>query len=221
MKLLVADDHTLFRDALVQYIKREFDDCEITVTKDFDDAYEEIIQDQSFALVILDYRMPGMNGLRGFEKIRQEFPDIKVALMSGVAEPDDVSAVMGLGACAYFPKTLSGQKLVEAIEDVVNGDKFIPTQELSDNVVPSYYADTNWKNNERRHRNNGNIPLTPREKEVLSHLAQGQTNKEIANALALQVVTVKLHIRGICRKLNANNRTQAALKATELGLVSV
>ena len=98
MKLLIADDHTLFRDALVQYLKRANENCDVTVTKDFHEAYEEARKNQDYDLVILDLRMPGMNGMGGFEKMREEFPSVKVALMSGVAEPSDVNAAMDLGA---------------------------------------------------------------------------------------------------------------------------
>lgn len=228
MKLLIADDHTLFRDALVQYIKRADETYDVKVTKDFHEAYEEIQKDQSYDLVILDLRMPGMNGMGGFEKMREEFPDVKVSLMSGVAEPIDVNAAMDLGACAYFPKTLSGKSLVQAIQKVLGGELYMPIDKNSGKLMPSYYADDKRANfsygglseDQQKLESDDDFQLTPREKEVLSYLAKGESNKEIANALGLQVVTVKLHVRGICRKLNANNRTQAALKATQMGLVA-
>lgn len=229
MKLLIADDHTLFRDALVQYIKRANPECEIAVSKDFHDAYEYLQKDSAYDLVILDLRMPGMNGMGGFKKLHDEFSNLKVALMSGVAENEDVKAAMDLGACAYFPKTLSGKALVQAIQSVLDGEQYIPIQKGTGKVMPSYYADEKRANfnygglsetQEGIKQEDNNFKLTPREKEVLVYLAKGDSNKEIANALGLQVVTVKLHVRGICRKLDANNRTQAALKATKLGLVA-
>lgn len=228
MKLLIADDHTLFRDALVQYIKRAIEDCDLTVTKDFHEAYEELQKDQNYDLVILDLRMPGMDGMGGFEKMRKEFPNVKVSLMSGVAEQKDVNQAMDLGACAYFPKTLSGKALVQAIQKVLEGEVFIPIDKSNGKIMPAYFADDKRANfsyggmSEAQEKldTDENFNLTPREKEVLSYLAKGDSNKEIANSLGLQVVTVKLHVRGICRKLDANNRTQAALKATQLGLVA-
>lgn len=228
MKLLIADDHTLFRDALVQYIQRAEPDSEIKVTKDFNEALEVLKEGEVFDLIILDLRMPGMNGMQGFQIIRDDFSDIKVALMSGVAEPDDVRAAMDLGASGYFPKTLSGKALIQAIQFVLSGEKFVPMDDSSTEVMPSYYSDVKRTNfnyrgaseEQSEFRSEISFNLTPREKEVLSHLARGESNKEIANALGLQVVTVKLHVRGVCRKLDANNRTQAALKATQLGLVA-
>ncbi len=228
MKLLIADDHTLFRDALVQYIKRANSAFEVTVTKDFHEAYEEMQKDNTYDLVMLDLRMPGMDGMNGFEKMRHEFPDTKVSLMSGVAEPEDVDAAVKLGACAYFPKTMSGKTLVQAIQRVLCGEVYLPMDKNSGKSMPSYYADnrrTNFSygglsNTQNSAQNADGFQLTPREKDVLLYLAQGSSNKEIADALGLQVVTVKLHVRGICRKLDANNRTQAALKATQMGLVA-
>jgi len=215
MKLLIADDHTLFRDVLVQYLQNANYLCEIIVAKDFDEAYLTLQRDQNYDLVILDLRMPGMNGMGGFEKLRKEFPNLKAALMSGTAESADVKAATNMGACAYFPKTLSAKELVQAIHDVLGGDRYIPTLNGSEKLMPAYYAD----DVQGALSQNKKFPFTPREKEVLSFLAMGVSNKEIANALGLQVVTIKLHVRGICRKLETSNRTQAALKATQLGLV--
>jgi len=172
--------------------------------------------------------MPGMNGLGGFDKMREHFPDKKVALMSGIAEPEDVQAAIEKGACAYLPKTLSGKALVKAIQQVLSGESYIPLDTNSTKIMPSYYADEKRANfsyggmsETSSEESLENLKLTPRETEVLSYLARGDSNKQIANALGLQIVTVKLHVRGICRKLDANNRTQAALAATKLGIVAV
>ncbi len=231
MKLLIADDHTLFRDALVQYIERAEPDAEVTVTKDFDEAYNCITKDQGFDLVLLDLRMPGMNGMGGFEKMREGFPDVKVALMSGVAEEKDVNAAVDLGARGYFPKTMSGKSLIQAIQKVLAGEVFVPIDDTTKRIMPSYHGENRRANFsyggvgeqqaafEGVSENLADYNLTPREKEVLTYLAKGASNKEIAMDLDLQVVTVKLHVRGICRKLNANNRTQAALKAAQMGIV--
>lgn len=218
MKLLIADDHTLFRDALVQYIERSDPTSKVVLAKDFYEALGIIKQDSNQDLVILDLRMPGMDGLEGFKTLNEQFPDLRVALMSGVAEDADVQKAIDAGAVGYFPKTMSGRALLTAIEQVVSGEKFIPKgKNLT--YMPSYYSDF-----PPAHRENGGASgevkpeLTPRESEVLSHLLNGASNKEIARSLDLQVVTVKLHVRGVCRKLGAKNRTQAALMAREIGI---
>lgn len=232
MKLLLADDHTLFRDALVQYIVRSDIDANISVAKDLPDAMQIIEEAPDQDLVILDLRMPGMHGMIGFEEMRQKHPGIPVALMSGVAEPEDVRAAIDLGAVGYFPKTLSGKALLQAIKLVLSGERFVPIDHNANKIMPSYYDDSDGKEKEGAQipytgmqETQDKFPvandfkLTPRECDVLSYLAQGVPNKEIAQALGLQVVTVKLHVRGVCRKLDVKNRTQAALKAQEYGLV--
>lgn len=223
MKLLLADDHTLFRDALVQYIERAEPLAKVTLARDFPEVLQamEITPEQD--LILLDLRMPGMNGMEGFKAIRDKYPDIPVALMSGVAESEDVRAAIDLGAVGYFPKTLSGKALIKAIQLVLTGQKFIPYDHSSGGIMPSYYDGGQRSDAVEKviaPRNVAEINLTPREKDVLSYLAKGASNKEIATALGLQVVTVKLHVRGVCRKLDAKNRTQAALRARELGLIS-
>ena len=222
MKLLLADDHTLFRDALVQYITRANADAIVTLAKDFHEAYAilKIAPDQD--LVLLDLRMPGMNGMDGFEKIRTDFPDTPVALMSGVAESKDVSRAIELGAAGYFPKTLSGKGLLQGIERVLQGEVYVPSEKVN-KIMPSYYADTpkSAQISEVRPSNNDDTQerLTPRELDVLEYLVTGAANKDIADALGLQVVTIKLHVRGICRKLGAKNRTQAAMIAQESNIL--
>lgn len=228
MKLLIADDHTLFREALVQYIERANPTSSVTLCEDLYGALDCLKKDGNFDLVVLDLRMPGMDGMAGFKTIKDQFPSVKVALMSGVAEEADVRQALNLGAVGYFPKTMSGRALLSAIQSVVDGEVFVPDGEGSE-FMPSYYGDMVRSSEEGRGINAQAIPdgesiedlnLTPREAEVLTYLADGASNKEIANALDLQIVTVKLHVRGVCRKLDANNRTQAALKARDLGVIS-
>ena len=228
MKLLLADDHTLFRDALVQYIERSNPDASVTVAKDFHEAFDIMKEDKDQDLILLDLRMPGMNGMDGFKKMRETFPQVPAALMSGVAEKEDVEEALKLGASGYFPKTLSGKALLKAIERVAAGEKFIPMDEDKKHPMPAYYDDgaessqqsyVGMKETQTTLTPANDYNLTPRENDVLEFLVTGASNKEIANALGLQVVTVKLHVRGICRKLDAKNRTQAALIAREQKLV--
>ncbi len=225
MKLLLADDHTLFRDALVLYIERADPSSNVTLAKDLPEALSKLHENDDHDLVLLDLRMPGMDGLEGMRQVIDQYPGKPVALMSGVAEKEDVDAAMAMGAVGYFPKTLSGKALLKGIQQVLTGESFVPTDNNTHNIMPSYYADQEEKQTPDRFTPAPNkviseeaAILTPREREVLLFLSEGASNKEIAQYLDLQVVTVKLHVRGVCRKLNAKNRTQAALKARELGL---
>ncbi|HNQ91946.1 MAG TPA: response regulator transcription factor [Alphaproteobacteria bacterium] len=228
MHLLIADDHTLFRDAMSQYLTRSNPDANITTVKNLDEALSYMGNGNGTPdLVLLDLNMPGMNGLEGFERFRKTHPDTSVALLSGVAEVSDVQQAMDMGAVGYFPKTLSGRAMLKAIELVLSGEKFIPVDHATNGLMPSYFSDNN-KNSptaplpihtKSPKKDQSGVGLTPRESEVLERLGHGLSNKDIARELDLQEVTIKLHVRGVCRKLNVSNRTQAALKAYELGLI--
>lgn len=230
MRLLLADDHGLFRDALVNYIERETPDTVVMLARDVHEVMEIMEGDPALDLILMDLRMPGMNGLQGLQKLREIYPDIKVALLSGLAEAEDVERALAMGACGYFPKTLSGKAMVKGIQQILEGDVYVARNHNTNEFLPSYYGDDlSWISGRQEpsgmgegmqeaiEGGAGSLRLTPRETEVLSHLTQGKTNKDIARALDLQVVTVKLHIRGICRKLGASNRTQAALLAKKKG----
>lgn len=235
VKILLADDHALFRDVLVQYLERAYENVRVIVAADFMQAIKILEKDRDFKLILLDYRMPGMGGLEGLHILRRDYAEIPVALMSGVAQPETVSGAIAAGAAGYFPKTLSGKDLLYAVKMVLAGERYIPVDH-NQRIMPSYYTDNNIGDNiddntglkaienEAVSQFNQSVEiadtlkLTPRERQVLQYLMRGQPNKEIANDLGLQLVTVKLHVRGICRKLNVANRTQAAIRARELGL---
>lgn len=229
MRLLIADDHSLFREAMALYVERTSPEAEVILAKDLGEAIECVERGSKAPdLVLLDLNMPGMNGLKGFAEFRKKFPDLPAALLSGVAEPEDVQEAMDLGAVGFFPKTLSGRALLKAIELVMLGEKYIPVDTVTGGLMPSYYS---WNNSSQPVKKlpirtagaatpppTSGFSLTPREQEILSELCLGKTNKDIARDLDLQPVTVKLHVRGVCKKLGVTNRTQAVIKAFELGV---
>jgi len=233
MRLLIADDHALFRDAMSQYVERSHPGSFVIAVSNLNEAFHYIDAKNDLPdLVLLDLNMPGMNGLNGFAKFRELYPEIPVALLSGVAEPDDIQQAMDLGAIGFFPKTLSGRALLKAIELVLMGEKFIPVDSKTNGLMPSYYNDgtplktktglplrTSSPNNPYQTIGAGKLRLTPREHDVLVCLCRGESNKDIGRNLGLQDVTIKLHVRSICRKLEVTNRTQAVLKSFELGLI--
>ena len=146
MKLLLADDHTLFRDALVQYIMRAEPDAQISLAKDIYEAEELMKENPQRDLVLLDLYMPGMSGMKGFRNMRETYPDVPLALMSGMAEEEHVKAAMDMGAAGYFPKTLSGKALLNAIQLVLTGERFVPLDRNSSNILPSYRNDKKREN---------------------------------------------------------------------------
>jgi DNA-binding NarL/FixJ family response regulator len=219
MKLLLADDHSLFRDALAQYIKTSEPNTEILIAKNVNETLDLIENSPDLDLIVVDYKMPGMGGVTGIEKIVGCAKNIPVALLSGIANPIDVERAFEKGIIGYFPKTLSGKDVLYAIHQVLSGKKYIPKDSSNENIMPSHYSDGADSSSSEIIKSAAKAQkLTPRETEVLSYLLKGASNKEIANSLDVELVTVKLHVRGICKKLNAKNRTQAALIAKELGL---
>ncbi|EWY39831.1 chemotaxis protein CheY [Skermanella stibiiresistens SB22] len=202
MRILLADDHNMVRDALKSYIERLEPSAEIVSADSFTTAFHAVEEGGVLALVILDLKMPGMDGLDGLRRMRERVPDVPVVIMSGGASHEDVRTAIDLGAQGFLPKTLTGPAMVSAIRLILAGEKFVPFGAVDAPAVEPNAMD-------------GHAPLTQREREVLQYLEKGWSNKEIARALELQEVTIKLHIRGICRKLGAKNRTQAALRAQE------
>ena len=222
MKILLADDHTLFRDALVEYMRRADENNEVLVAEDYPDAKKILNNNSDVDLTLLDYKMPGMNGLAGLKDLHESFPDMPIALLSGVAEERHVKQAMEYGAKGFFPKTLSGKAMMKAIDLILMGEKFLPIDSKSNKLQPSYYNGEGEHDfhefNQSSYESVEDPGLTKREKEVLDYLVKGASNKDIARALGLQIVTIKLHVRGICKKLDAKNRTQAALRAQKMGI---
>ncbi len=212
MNILIADDHALFRDTLSHYIHSAQPSCVIRLASSLTEA-AAILKTGDFRpdLCILDFRMPGMNGFEGIRDIVAAYPHFSFAVMSGMAEPHEIERIISFGVAGFLPKTLAGRILLQAIGVMAKGGRYIPYEEDRKDVLPSFWADRPSGREEK------NL-LTARERQVLSCLCQGQSNREIADFFNLKTVTIKLHVRSIIRKLGCSNRTQAALKARERGL---
>lgn len=210
MRILLADDHDLVRDALKSYLEREDDSVEVVTASSVPGVLDVLASaTDPFDIVILDFRMPGMNGFEGLGRVKEASDDAPIAIMSGSASRDDIQGAMSRGAAGFLPKTLSGRSLLGAIRLIMTGERFFPASTFTGTDVPGVDGGET-----------SSVPInfTRRERDVLGYLFKGQSNKEIARALDLQEVTVKLHVRGLCRKLNAKNRTQAVLNARDLGI---
>lgn len=201
MHILLADDHDLVRDAIGSLLKSSDDDIEMTVARDLPEALS-CARATRFDVIILDLRMPGMNGLVGAQKMMDAAPDTHVMIMSGQASAGDVRAAHKIGIRGFVPKTLAGKSLISAVNLVASGETYFPAHYM----------------NEQTSGAAGDIALTPREKDVLAQLRQGNSNKEIARALDIAETTVKLHIRSLSEKLSARNRTDIVIKAIDAGL---
>jgi two-component system, NarL family, nitrate/nitrite response regulator NarL len=205
MRLLLADDHPLFADALRALVERELPAAELQVVADIAAAHDALAR-TSFDLAILDLHMPGSNGFDGIERTLRRFPDTKVVVISGLARAADVARAVELGARGFFPKTLPVEVLAAALRVVISGGTYVPTDYAQPPAARAASADAPPGG-----------AFTPREQEVLRRLVTGRSNKEIGRELGLQEITVKLHVRNIFRKLGVRNRVEATNAAARLG----
>jgi len=208
MQILLVDDHHLFRDTLEALLKDSFDDADVLHAANLSEAVEAAKRANALDAVLLDLRMPGMNGLAGLGAIRQLCPDVPVVILSGDEHPETVRASLQAGAAGFIPKTMHGAAMLNALRLVLSGARFIPDLTLSAGDPLGGTAVSG------REPASG---LTRREREIMQHLIKGLQNKEIAKRLDIECITVALHLRSIYRKLNVLNRTQAVRLAMQLG----
>jgi two-component system nitrate/nitrite response regulator NarL len=201
MRILIADDHELLRDVLRSYLEAA-DEFTVTTAADLPEALAAIAEQARFDLVLLDYAMPGMNGFGGLAAAIAAAPGTPVALMSGLAPAGVPERVLAGGGAGYLPKTLAARSVVNAIRFMAAGEIYVPIEMAR---APSGAG-------------SDGTCLSQREREVLKGLCAGDANKEIARTLGLREPTIKLHVKLLCRKLGARNRTHAAMIARERGL---
>ncbi len=203
MRLLLADDHDLVLETLSAFLTAQ-GGFEVETCGSLDAACAKMRDERLYDLVLLDYSMPGMNGLSGLEKALDASSGRPIAIMSGIARKEVAQDAINQGAIGFLPKTMAAKSLVNAVRFMAMGETYIPMDFLN------------------AEEETANQPLakllSERELQVLKGLCQGLANKEIARELDLQEVTIKLHVKTLCRKLDAKNRTQAAMIAKEAGL---
>lgn len=212
MQILVADDHKLVRDGLRPFLGELDPSAEILDASTLDEALAAADGASHLGLVLLDLMMPGMNGLNGLELLRAKCPNVPVVIVSGYSSRDHVVAAVQAGAAGFIPKTVSGTAMVNALRLVLSGEKYLPSSTFFEDAPQPQPPPV---------KPAGILPpfdkLSRREAEILVLLVDGRTNKEIAIALDLQEITIKVHLRNVYRKIGAANRAQAVRIAMSSG----
>lgn len=195
MKLLIADDHELYRDALVMLIMQHFTDYSCTEATSFDELIQRMQSEQDWSAFIVDLHMPGLDFVDGIKQIKQRFPDIPLIVITSSDNPEDTQSAMAAGALGYILKSMKNEEIIQALSLILNhGISIHPT--LPKNPTHQEAFD-----------------FTPRQQEVLAMMSNGASNKRIALDMGLSESTVKIHVRAILNTLQVSNRTEAVLKA--------
>ncbi len=209
IRVVVADDQEVVRQGLAAL----FTDTDITIVGeavDGNDAVRQTLEHRPDVL-LLDVRMPEVDGIDALERIRQESPDTRVVMLSMYDNPTYVARTATLGVNNYMLKDAGRDELIDAVRHAAAGAEAAPDSHLQN--VRTVLA-------KRREPREERGPLTNREMQVLRHLALGLSNREIGHSLKISVETVKEHVQNILRKLEMKDRTQAAVMAVRKGLVN-
>lgn len=204
MRALVADDHELFRSGLRQLLVDALGAQDVREAETLDQAIEILTNEGAGDLVLVDLRMPGMNGAEALAALRDGFPDAKIAVVSAWEERADILAALGAGVHGYIPKSLPSTEIAEALRSILEGRIFVPATigKREPGASPMSFASSA----------DAQDKLTVRQKEVLSELLKGQASKEIARTLDIAEGTVKIHLAAIYRALGVRTRAEAIAK---------
>lgn len=207
MRIIIADDHVMVREGLRPFLERLEPNVSVDEAGSLPEVFELLKAGDPVDLLVLDLRMPGMDGLEGLRRVRSEYPQVRTVILSSMVDRDQMLETISLGAAGYIPKHLSGAAMISALRLVLSGERFLPSMLLAPDSNAEQPAAASGS---------GPTKLTPREREVLTLLREGLPNKVIANRLSLSEVTVKSHLFSIFRKLGVQNRVQAARRLVEI-----
>ncbi|BDH62983.1 DNA-binding response regulator [Lysinibacillus sp. PLM2] len=208
IRVLIADDHHIVRRGLIVFLKTQKD---IEVVGEAKNGLEaiELVKSLLPDVVLMDLVMPEMDGIQATKKIKEQWPDVEVLMLTSFSDKDHVLPAIEAGAAGYQLKDIEPDDLVTAIRKIMLGESImhpVATTQLEESI--------------REEENLPHIknPLTPRERDVLAELTKGKSNREIASSLFVTEKTVKTHISNIFNKLQVQDRTQAALYAVKHNL---
>lgn len=205
MKIILADDHPLFRQALTLTLKSHFSDVIIFDAQTIPELDKHLQQETDADLLLLDLDIPGALGFNSLVNIRRSYPNLGVVIISGFEDKETIHKAMSFGAAGYIPKSTPVTEMVIAIKEVLNGKLWTPDGEFDGHAITNIAEDKI-------------ASLTPKQHQILLMFADGMLNKQIAYELGLSESTVKSHASTIFLKLGVRNRTQAVIILNELQL---
>lgn len=210
-RIVIADDHELARAGLRSMLASDRNLQLVGEATNGQEAVQLCRQHQP-DLAVLDVRMPEMDGLAATRSIKQQCPRTSVLIVTTHEHYDYLLAALKAGAAGYMLKDISRSELLTAVRRVLRGESIL-NGELASRALQRLASETSSYDGPPPER------LTPREREVLNLIAEGKTNREIAAQLSLSVGTVKIHVEHIIGKMGVSDRTQAAVRAVECGLL--
>jgi DNA-binding NarL/FixJ family response regulator len=216
VKILVADDHPLLREALAQVLRELDSGVKLLEAADGEAVRRLAGEHADLDLALLDICLPGVRELELFDALRRDYPALPLVALSALDDPTTVRAVLALGALGFIPKSSSHPVMVNALRLVLSGGRYLPPELIADEwAAGSGRAASPIP---RAEASAEALGLTDRQRQVLALLAQGQSNKQICRALGLAEATVKIHVTAALRALKVTSRTQAVVMINRLGL---
>ncbi len=205
-RIVIVDDHPLFRDALNHALSAAFETVEILEAGSFDEIAAMLAEDSEVDLVLLDLAMPGVQGFSGLVFLRAQHPEIPVVIVSASEDPDTIWRAIAFGAAGYIPKSLPAKDIRAAVSRILNGEVWTPGD-----IRLAGAADPQTSELVSRL-----ATLTPQQVRVLMMLGEGLLNKQIAYKLNISEATIKAHVSAILQKLSVDSRTQAVIAINRL-----
>jgi DNA-binding NarL/FixJ family response regulator len=207
-RLVIADDHPLFRGALREAVSGLFEGTEIAEAGSFDEVAKQLDKGGDVDLILLDLTMPGVRGFSGLMFLRAQYPSVPVVVVSANDDPAVIRRCMDFGASGFIPKTLGIEQMRDAVKCVLVGGVWTPP-DIDLNAGGD--AETSALMTRL-------ATLTPQQVRVLMMLSEGMLNKQIAYELTVSEATVKAHVSAILQKLGVDSRTQAVIAAAKIEL---
>jgi RNA polymerase sigma factor (sigma-70 family) len=222
IRVLIVDDHPLFRDGLQKALEMESDIQVLGQSQDGEDAINAA-RALKPDVVLLDINLPTINGLQVARQIKSERSDVAVIVLTAYHDSEQVLHALRAGASAYCAKDVTPDELVEVIRDVASGLYIVDEERMEEREFQTWISEhiETFAGSYVMDPNEHFVPLSPREMEILQFVTHGLSNKEIAKKLGISQQTVKNHMTSILKKLNVQDRTQAAVTALRRGWVRI